>query len=578
MKRFGNQDSDVPFLCLLAIFYVAIGFVYLILPIAGDFGRMLLGSSLLPLDVLLNTGVLEWGHQSLFSAHLNFFDWNAGFPLSNTLAATENLVGWQLIFYPLRALGAGVAAAYNISLLFSFIVSGVGAALLARRLGTNRWGAAAAGFIFAYGPFHLANMMNIQTMAACWVPYAIFFLDRYIEKPNTFDANALILTFVLTALSSIYFGVFLAIVLPLYVLLTRLTGRYRVDGNVARRLALIGFLAFVAISPIIIPYLRFASVQGHYQTSASEMTDLSMEWAAPLRTPSFQQMWAGSFLRWENQWDGQPAFFGFVCVALMLTGILQYRRGGTIRPVVLILVGLSLVAYLLALGPFFKTAGRGPSKIIYWVPMPGRLWLLMPAIRWLSRFFFFAWLGGALLAGLAFNAIERNFSGGWRRFVPAFVILLLIIEYWPARWLVSDSVRVSAPVAMSDAYPIIAREGDRGGVIDLPTMDSSAPRKAVAGLYLYGASGHLRRIVALHGRKIPALTDSLIQAGNELPEEEGRNFLLSHGVTRIVVHRGIGNESANARLIAALIAARFDLVFNGRESAVFALAPVRRTR
>ena len=530
----------------------------------------MLGSKLIPFDPLLAAATLEWGFRSLFSSSLRFFEWNAGFPLHNSLAVTENLVGWQLLYYPLRALGVGVPAAYNVLILISLVVSGVGAACLARRFGVGRWGAVATGVIFGYGPFHLNNLMNIHTMAVCWVPFAIFFLDRYLERPNTTDGFGLAAAFVLTTLSSIYFGVFLALMLPLYALLAWIFRRHHPSKKVVGSLFWVAAIAALVVSPIAIPYLQFARDNGRYGASIVEQTQLSMNWLAPARTPFFQVAWSASPLSWGIKWDGKPAFIGVIGLVLVIAGLFEYRRGNRARATVLTLASLSLISYLLALGPYFKTAGHGEPRIIEWIPMPGRLWALTPGIRSPARVFFFAWLGEAILAGIGLSAILARIPAGWRDAIAATVIILMLAEYRPAKWLAGESERASSPLAMSDAYPFLARETDRGAVIELPTLDSLG-RRLDLGPYIYGASGHLRKDVAYNGnRKIP-LPDSLRVAGERVTEESQREFLSSHGVTRVVVHRFVGDSAAAERLIQTLTASRLPLLFNGRESAVFAL-------
>jgi hypothetical protein len=565
-----NRDSELPFVASLMVLYLTIGVIYLVLPIAHEFGGVLLGTRLIPQDVLLTSGIMEWGFRSIFSSTRRFFDWNAGFPLRNSLAVTENLVGWQIFYYPLRAIGVGVAGAYNTVLLVSLLASAIGGALLARRLGASRWGAALAGLIFGYGPFHLNSMMHIQTMSVCWTPFAILFLDRYLEKPNAYDAFGLGASFVMTVLTGLYFAVFLTLILPLYVLAAWICGRHQLNANVVGRLAGIGLIAAATASPIALPYVRFAAEHGRYQARTETIVGLSMEWLAPARTPFFQLAWSRSPLRWANPWDGQAAFMGVIGLGLLVIGIGDYKRGNSARAVVLTLVTLSLISYLLALGPYFKTAGRGPYRIIEWVPMPGRLWLVTPGIRNPSRFFFFAWLGGAILAGLGLSALQRRIRSPWGYVFAACAMLLMVLEYWPAKELAGESMRVSPPLAMSDSYPFLANEADSGGVIEFPTSDSTRKRLDL-GRYIYGASGHLRRVVALHGnRKIP-LIDSLREAAVRLPDDSGRVFLSSHGVTRLVIHRFLGNSAVNARMIDTLLAARYPLVFNGRESVVFAI-------
>src|SRR5688500_14197590 len=112
-------------------------FVYLVLPAIEVFDTALIGSTLLPADSLLNASVLEWVYQALSSSDLHVFEWTAGYPGQGTLAATENLIGWQIFYFPVRTMGAGVVAAYNIVFLASLVISGIGTALLARRFGAS---------------------------------------------------------------------------------------------------------------------------------------------------------------------------------------------------------------------------------------------------------------------------------------------------------------------------------------------------------------------------------------------------------------------------------------------------------
>jgi hypothetical protein len=123
------------------------------------------------------------------------------------------------------------------------------------------------------------------------------------------------------------------------------------------------------------------------------------------------------------------------------------------------------------------------------------------------------------------------------------------------------------PMSLSDAYPYLAREADRGGIVELPTADESGWRTPFMTRYIYGGSAHLRRIVALHGSVTPPVTDTLIAAANSLPESMG--ILATHGVTRVVIHRSLMPADAAARMIDKVRVAGYPILFNGREGVVF---------
>lgn len=549
----------------LVAFYAAVTFVYLVLPVLHRFGSVLLGSRLLPVDALLASGIMEWGFQSLYSPGLHVFDWNAGFPLHNTLAVTENLLGWQIFYSPLRWVGLGVPAAYNVTLLLSLVISAAGAALFSRRLGASKAGAALAGLVFGLGPFHLANLMHIQTMSVCWVPFALLSLDRYLENRRARDAALLTFFFVITGLSGVYFGVFLALMIVVYVACSRLFGRARELSTALAGLAAAGVIAVLVLSPVIYHYVVFLTANGSYREPVANVASLSMDVTAPLRTPAFQLAWSASRLS-NGAWNGAPAFPGLIAAILVCIALVPRRGDSDERRVVHIVVAMSVVAFLLALGPRIQILGRTylPS-----LPTPGQLWLLIPGIRWPSRIFFFAWLGVSVLAGIGLSRVQALVAQRVARFAGLAALLLATAEYWPAAWLSSQSRHVTEPIAMSDSYLFLSRESDSGGVVELPLNSGGRRNEDLAATYMYGASGHLRRIVALHGSRPVPLIDSLTRSAERLPESASARLLRRTGVNRIVVHRFLGDSASADTMIASLESAGYAVFFSGRESVVF---------
>lgn len=525
--------------------------------------------------------MLEWGYASLWSANRHFFDWTAGFPLSNTLAATENLAGWQIFYTPLRMLGASVPAAYNLLMLGSLVISGAGAALLARRLGADRFGGAVAGFVFAFGPFHLSHMIHLQTMGVCWSPFAILFLDRYLQTRSARDAAGLGVAFILTALSVIYVGVFLALLLPLYAALCWIFGRYKFSGRTLGGLAVTGALSAIVLLPLIIPYARFAAIYG-YRHDLRSLTNFSMELLAPIRMPDWLSAWSWSPLvrgsAFTNAQSYSAAFPGVVALSLAIYAIVVGRHAREIRATIWILVSLILICYLLALGPVLRLFNLNQSPLTSWIPMPGRIFMLMPGIRWPMRVFFFAWLGGAVLSGLGLTTLIRLVRQPLRPLIAAVILVLIVGEYRPAAWFAGRSVVAPAPMEMSDAYPFLAREGDRGGVVELPVADATGWRTPMTTRYTYGSAGHLRRIVALHGNVMPPVIDSLMNAAGKLPDSASRLLLESHGVTRIVVHPGLIPRDSGSALMQSFERAGYPVVFPGREGVVYSLTSTPNPR
>ncbi len=120
---------------------------------------------------------IAWvGHAMLHSpAHL--FDANAFYPHPLSLAFSDSLLGYG----PTAFFGSGTVAAlvrYNLLFLFAWSLAFVAAYLLARELGLNRWGAAAAGVAYAYAPYRITEAGHLHVISSGGIPLALFLLLR----------------------------------------------------------------------------------------------------------------------------------------------------------------------------------------------------------------------------------------------------------------------------------------------------------------------------------------------------------------------------------------------------------------
>ena len=547
--------------------YAVTAFAYFVAPIWSRFDSVLLGSTPFPHDSLLNAGILEWGHRAIWDSRLSLFDWPPGFPLKNTLAGTEHLLGWQFFYGPLRAAGLTVAAAYNVLLLISLVISGIGTAILARRLGASRTAAVLGGFLFAFNPFHVDHAIHLQTMTIMWSPFAILGLDMTLAREGVKGPLLLAAGFIMTALCGMYFAVFLPIILVLYPTLSWMLRRYEFSWGAVRDIVLAGVVSLIVLAPVLRPYFRYASSYGAYPHPEEELAIYSLPLANLLGVPDWLALWGRTPL--SVHMVGIAAFPGVVTAVLVIVAITSGKQHRALRPVVWMSLVIGVVACLLALGPVLSLHGSGPLGPS-WLPLPGRVWLYFSAIRWPDRIFLYSALFASLLAAIGFSRLNVR-SPRTRGAIAAGVFLVAFAELTPAAWYSLRSLYVQDPIAMSDAYPFLAAENDKGGIVELPQATDSVYEPAAATWYAYASAGHLRGVSAFHGSLFPPLLESMRLAGYELPDSTARELFVKNGVTRLVIHKDRMPADSGSKLERAFVSEHYPLLFKSKQSAVFAL-------
>ena len=545
--------------------------VYFVIPARAAFGETLIGSAIYNHDAVLNAGILEWGYRCLTTSGLHFFDWPAGFPLNNGLAGTENLSGWQLFYAPMRLAGATVAAAYSLTLLSSLMVAALGGAALSMRFGASRQGALIAGFAFAFNPFHIDHAIHIQTLAICWSPIAILGLDMALEEPAPRALGLLAFGFVMTFLCGMYFGVFLSMVIVLYVIIAIVAGRYRLKTRSLAGIAMSVVAALAVLSPMLIHYLRFASSFGPYLHSTAEVSLSSLPLDALLRTPVWLSSAGITSLPTSAPGKFVGGFPGIVTLALAVAAVVLPFSTPRSRRAVPVLLALAIVCLLFALGPSVEIS---PDVVSHWLtalPLPGKLWTAFSAIRWPMRIFMYSALCVSILAGIGLTSLQSRFSPRRSPAVAVLCLALLFAELRPESWFSRDSIRIADPMKMSDAYSFLASESDRGGVVELPSRMDSGLATPYATRYAYASAGHLRGVVAFHGSSFPPLLDSLRVAADSLPDAMAIRVLTSNGVTRLVIHRNLMTPASADRVEREFVAAGDSILFETSMSVVLSL-------
>ena len=380
-------------------------------------------------DPLPQAWQVAWGGHALLHQPLSFFQSNQFWPLDDSLAFSDALLGYA----PAGLIGTGprsAVARYDVLFVLAYALCFVSAYMLARELGLGPVGAAVAGAAFAFAPFRLEQDRHLQVISSGGIPLALALALRGYRLR---DARWVIAGFVVATWQ---FSIGPTLGLPFTYLLCLLGAIAAVvwirrgRPAVERRLVLAtaaGVALYVAVAMLIaLPYLRVSDEQSDANRPPSTVTAFSGSPSVFVLAPNENLIWGRAtedrFRAVEN--PGEKTLFpGLAILGLAIIGLASSTLSRRLR------VGLGfgvLGVSILALG--FKEEGGllWPYRVAYDL-LPG--W---DGMRTPGRLFTFATLGLALLAGAGATAASRRmrvrFGGLATAALAAALVLAVVIE------------------------------------------------------------------------------------------------------------------------------------------------------
>ncbi len=481
-------------------------------------------------DPLLQSWQVAWGGHAVTSQPLHLFQSNTFWPLRDSLAFSDALIGYA----PAGLIGDGRSAAlvrYNLLFLFAYALAFVGAYLLARELGVRPLVALLAGSAFAYSPWRLAHDGHLHIISSGGIPLALFLLLRGYSRgrPKYVVAGWLVATWQVSL--GFALGLQLGYLLAALVVVAAAYWLRRGRPALPRSLVLAtvaGAVVFVAVSGLLArPYLRVVDAHPEARRTYSDVDFYSPPLRGLLVAPAESKLLAEPTKKARDRlaWSAEQAVLpGFTLLLLAGYGTARGVRGRRLR------TGLAvgtLVALAFTLGTKFLFGGRFTYKLLFeyapgWqgIRTPGRIMTLVT-------------LGLALLAALGAERLARNASLVSRR-APAYVCLglagLVLLEGWGK----TDYPEVPA------APPGIAAL--TGPQFHLPT-DYFADQK-----YMFWSTDGFPAIVNGQSGFTPKELERTREAVKSFPDATSVAYLRTLGVRTVVVHRAMaaGGDWAGA--------------------------------
>jgi len=510
-----------------------------------------------PADPLMVTWVLSWVAHQLPIAPAHIFDANIFYPERNTLAYSETLLVPGLFAAPLYWLGVGPILIYNLVFLSGFALSGVGVALLVRRLTGSSGAALLAGIVFAFPPYRIDHYAHLQLQQTQFIPLALWAFHRLLDSGRVRDGVLLGAFTAGQLLSCMYYGIFLipymAVVCGTLLIANRRMPRERLIA-----LVVAAGIVTAAMVPVGRAYLAARDVVG--QRGREEVAQNSATWRNYLAPPEVNAVYGNVFARFME--PERRLFPGFVAVALAIVGVLPRKRSrlkhpekpehpehpeNPEHPANPENRGVRL-AYALGLMLAFDVS-LGFNGVIYRALYD--YFLPFKALRIPARMGLMVGFSLAVLAGYgAARIAARLRSANARRALLTVIGVLMLVEY------ASTPLPLwAAPARPPESYADLVRDAGDGPtsvIFEFPTGAMQDP------FYLYYSTFHWQYLVNGYSGFFPPSYQKVVYAMRGFPDETSMTVIGSHGVRYLVIHGEFLPRGRYERLI-ALIERRPDL-------------------
>ncbi len=428
---------------------------------------------------------MAWIPHALLTEPATLYGANILHPTPDALAHTDLLLTSALLAAPFFLLTGNALLGFNVVMLLTYVLSGYATFLLVRRLLAGRpyavHAALFAGTLYAFCPYRLAHVAQLNTMTTYWLPLILLFMHRYLENGRRRrDLLLVALFFSLNALSGLYYGAFAALMAALFFALWSLLNR---EMPQARDL-LYGVPAFgiaaALLATLLWPYLARSADAGHAWDIAN-VAYYSFEPAALLTSPpqSLLLGWTPEAFGITAE-KGKPAYELMLYPGLTASLLAAYAllRRSASRPEALY-AALGVAFFVLSWGPLTTLDGSVvslPYRLFYEF-VPGFGSLRVPARMWAI-----VMLCVAVLAALGLREILDRLGGRRSLAVLAAVSLVAALEFAPA--LPLDRYADRGPTTLEPAYSYLDENaGEDAVVVEVPFASSADPFRETPRMY-----------------------------------------------------------------------------------------------
>ncbi len=276
----------------------------------------------------------------------------------------------------------GDFGAYNLLILFHYVLGAWGAYILAWYLTGNRLASVVAGVIYGFSTHHAMHLSQLSTVSSGWMPLAVYYLIKYTRDGGWRDGVLAILMLLTAALSHWYSLVFTGVIFFGLMLIGQAGLKDHFAGFKRWQRAFIPCLAAVLIlSPLLfMAWVEMGGVPIDWLVALGRQYVLDPIWLIipPPSHPVTSLANLGGLFSERIPGNLTEGVASIGLAATFLGIAAWFRRNPTTRA----WCWLALALFLISLGPTVILLGKNlgiPGPFLIWERIPGLNLVRVPA-------------------------------------------------------------------------------------------------------------------------------------------------------------------------------------------------------
>jgi len=292
-------------------------------------------------DYRFNLYVIFWGAHALTTDPLSLHHTNMFHPERYTFAYSDMELSHSLLMLPVILVAYNPVLTYNLLLLASMSIGGVGFYLLCRRLTNHRVAALVGALIFVFNSVHFTRYAQIQLFGDHWLPWFGWSMLTWLQQSGTDETSSRsqwkwpllgAVFFCLTALSGAQPALFAGLLGASMVVFYATANRLWMSRRFWIGVLVIGAISTAVLGPILWPYTLVEGPMLDGRTLMDQLLGASASPSELLSSRSRFYLWLDETIGWPSALTGRgPRTYLFPGIVPYLLAALAVFGGGLRR-------------------------------------------------------------------------------------------------------------------------------------------------------------------------------------------------------------------------------------------------------